>query len=149
MGKKSLFSKTLFGGSTALEVFGQIGDAKSAWETGVINRKQAYEDARRTEEAGKSSLEQFMRDARGKLGQETAIASHQGGVSGSAQFILADLANQLEKEAGNIRTDTASKASALRTEGDAWARRGANKRKQNYLKSAGTLMARSYEYLDL
>ncbi|NDV19217.1 hypothetical protein GO013_07265 [Pseudodesulfovibrio sp. JC047] len=146
---KNGFSKTLFGGATALETFGQIDASESAWKTAVFNSRQAHVDAQRTKDAGARTLEQFLREARHTMGQEVAVASHQGGTGGSAQFILADLANQLEKQAENIRTDTANQIDRYNAESEAHARSGANSRRQGYLKTAGTLMKHSYEFLNL
>lgn len=147
--KKDNFSKTMFGGATALELFGQIDGTESAWNSAVINSGKAHDDAARAKVAGASSLEQFLRDSRHRLGQEVSVAAHQGGVSGSAQFVLADLANQLEKQAENIGTDTANRIDNYNAESQAWARSGASNRRQNYLKTAGTLMERTYEFLNL
>ncbi|XXJ19850.1 hypothetical protein ACR42D_09965 [Desulfovibrio caledoniensis] len=144
------FAKALFGGATALDLFGNVSDAQSAWRTASQNRRAALDDAKETEEAGAMDIRQFDREARQRTGANlSAIAGSNTALSGSAMDIMADTLAQMELERGNRQRTTRRKAEGLRSQAADYGRVGAATSRQKYLKASGSLLKSAADMLGL
>ncbi|BCS87329.1 hypothetical protein [Pseudodesulfovibrio sediminis] len=149
MSKKSM-AKLLLGGSTALNLFGNVTDAEEAWKTGYANRQAALKDAQLVQESGDMDIQQLEREGRQLVGSNlNAITGSNTAFSGSAMDIMADTMAQLELQKRNKQRETASKRDSLYAEANNAARSASSARQQGYLKAGGTLLRGVGDFMDM
>lgn len=130
----------LLGVGTAVSTYGQIKQGQAAAKAGEREEQSYSELADRRLEKVKYDIEQVTRDYTRKTGKNIAAIGQSGIAVTSFYDVLADSANELEREKAALRYTAKLEADQLRERGSIAVSAGKDAQTASYIGAAGTVI---------